>query len=1078
MKPGATTFHSALLQDGTFVQHNYHQARPFASFLPGIAGEHGIPMWVFYCNRGQAITSCGTRDKDGAILAYHPANTAYQRVSVEGFRTFIWSAGEVYEPFRVGAKGARQTLWVRAHELEIEDDNPSLGWRVHVLYFTLPQMPWGALVRWVTLTNTSRRARLVRIADGVARFVPGSVCVADYVHMSNTEAGVIETLTPAPGVLVSRARVIHYDTVTPDFNTTFNYLTTVVTGAGQPQVQMIGDPREIFDEGGDLHMPQAWVARDGRVRRGALRSRGFMPCAFACFARNLPAGSSCTWFSCVGNVAAPRDVTRLRTLLAKPDWLAKKRDENARLIAQIEDRMWTVTSQPTFDYYCRQTYLDNVLRGGLPVSLGRQIFHLYFRKHGDMERDYNWFALEPAYYSQGNANYRDINQNRRADVLFHPPVELTNVRTFFNALQLDGNNPLVYLGTAFALPIDLPTRALPAQLRTLATKFAGALTTPGELARAALQEKLPPPQVLATLLAHARRVDRFGGSDGYWSDHWVYCLDLLENYLAVYPDHAAAALFKDCSYTYHDNPEIMLPRDTRFTLDEARGVVRQHNALTRDPEKAALIAARRDDPTCVRTEHGKGVVYRTTLSEKILSVVAVKMALLDPEELGLEMRGNRPGWNDALNGLPGLIGSSINETAELLRLVRFLHAHLPAHGGISCCVELAELVRDLRASWDASATALARWHARNDALERYLTDTRLGVDGATTTITMDELQETLAMWETVLQSAIRRARDERTGLYHGYFFYNVTQYRVLPGPDGAPRRHDGHPCVWPESFTRVTLPPFLEPQVRVMYVLEGPAAARALHRAVLRSPLYDRTLRMFVLNAPLARITQEIGRANIFPPGWLENQSVWMHMEYKYFFALLRAGLYEQFFAVARDALVPYQPPQRYGRSPLEHASFIASSAHEDRRIHGTGFYARLSGATVEFISMWLELSGAARIFSLDAQGALRARFQPILPAELFTRRAVTRTWESLEGRQTVTIPAHACAFVILGGTLLVYHNPQRRATFGPRAVTPATYHVRMRDGSTCTVAGPWLPTELALRLRTGEVARVDVELR
>jgi len=47
-----------------------------------------------------------------------------------------------------------------------------------------------------------------------------------------------------------------------------------------------------------------------------------------------------------------------------------------------------------------------------PVS-----FNVYSRKHGDLERDYNFFMLSPTFLSQGNGNYRDVNQNRRNDVL-------------------------------------------------------------------------------------------------------------------------------------------------------------------------------------------------------------------------------------------------------------------------------------------------------------------------------------------------------------------------------------------------------------------------------------------------------------------------------------------------------------------------------------------------------------------------------------------------------------------------------------------------------------------------------------
>ena len=59
-----------------FVLANYQQQRPFSSFLPGIAGPLGIPLWVFYVNRGQAIASFGIESKDSPIMEFQPANKA------------------------------------------------------------------------------------------------------------------------------------------------------------------------------------------------------------------------------------------------------------------------------------------------------------------------------------------------------------------------------------------------------------------------------------------------------------------------------------------------------------------------------------------------------------------------------------------------------------------------------------------------------------------------------------------------------------------------------------------------------------------------------------------------------------------------------------------------------------------------------------------------------------------------------------------------------------------------------------------------------------------------------------------
>ncbi len=76
-------------EKGSFSVVNYNYAKPFANFLPGIAGIHGIPLWVFYVNRGQGISSFGVRDKDHSLLQFEAANRAYEETCLRGFRTFL-----------------------------------------------------------------------------------------------------------------------------------------------------------------------------------------------------------------------------------------------------------------------------------------------------------------------------------------------------------------------------------------------------------------------------------------------------------------------------------------------------------------------------------------------------------------------------------------------------------------------------------------------------------------------------------------------------------------------------------------------------------------------------------------------------------------------------------------------------------------------------------------------------------------------------------------------------------------------------------------------------------------------------
>src|SRR4030042_1968559 len=136
---------------GRFARPASPAKRPFASFLPGIAGEFGIPLWVFYVNRGQAIAGFGLEDKDHPLMEFQPAQRAYQSTALRGFRTFLRGSRNgrpwTHEPFSPWtAARAEWNMYVGLNELEIEERRARLGLRVNVLYFLLPGMPFAALV--------------------------------------------------------------------------------------------------------------------------------------------------------------------------------------------------------------------------------------------------------------------------------------------------------------------------------------------------------------------------------------------------------------------------------------------------------------------------------------------------------------------------------------------------------------------------------------------------------------------------------------------------------------------------------------------------------------------------------------------------------------------------------------------------------------------------------------------------------------------------------------------------------------------------------------------------------------------
>ena len=63
---------------GRYIMRDFDRAKPMSSFLPGVGGLWGIPMWAFYVNRGQGLATFGVENKDGGILLFQTAEKTYQ----------------------------------------------------------------------------------------------------------------------------------------------------------------------------------------------------------------------------------------------------------------------------------------------------------------------------------------------------------------------------------------------------------------------------------------------------------------------------------------------------------------------------------------------------------------------------------------------------------------------------------------------------------------------------------------------------------------------------------------------------------------------------------------------------------------------------------------------------------------------------------------------------------------------------------------------------------------------------------------------------------------------------------------
>ncbi len=1080
-----------LENDGAFCIEGYNLTRPWASFFPGIAGLFGIPLWVFYVNRGQCISSFGIRSKDEAIMEFLPANKAYQLTPSQGFRTFIKVKDRTkalfYEPFSpsAGARepGLKNKMVVRPFDLEISEENRKLGLGVSVSYFTVANAPFPALAREMTITNMSRKTKNLEFLDGVSVLVPYGVNNWFLKEMGRTIEAWMTVENLASGVPVYKLTTDPRDTAQVTFVKGAHFYLGFAQGKTAQSTKIIVDPQAVFGNVSDLSLPLVFM-KDKKFRFPKHQvAKNKMPCAFSYATAQLKPGAVMKFSSLIGHVFDVDDIKKYGISRVDENFMRDKRQENQELITAITDRIFTASNNEAFDLYAQQTYLDNVMRGGLPYSVAlnghKKSVYVFSRKHGDLERDYNRFLVAPTYFSEGEGNYRDVNQNRRSDVFFNPLVGEKNVVDFMNLIQLDGYNPLVFKGERFVIGQEtfLKSRAAEALGERDANKLAHILAKPfslGEILRYIEENRIalscPRDEFVKFLLSKASSTQEAVFGEGYWTDHWTYNTDLLESFRAVWPDRVKDLLFEKRDFTYFDAHAFVRPRSERYSIQH--GEARQYHSIFVDDEKNALIQKRRDAKNKVRKAHGDGEVLETTLIDKYLCLVVNKLSTLDPSGAGIEMEADKPNWYDALNGLPGLFGSSLSETFELKRLIlllKSLFSEVPEKKEIAVLTEVAGFFDSLETLLKTDTSDLDFWDRSNTLKEDYRLKVRRGVSGEFRDIPVLRILEFFELALKKLDQGIAKGYDAKTGFYATYFSHKMTRYDNLPDGKG------GH-VVAAKEFKREGLPLFLEGFVHALRTESQ--RAKDIYQAVKKSPLWDKPLKMYKVNASLADESFEIGRAKAFTPGWLENESIWLHMEYKYLLELLKNGLNDEFYENFFQSLVPFQKPGVYGRSILENSSFIVSSAHPDASLHGAGFVARLSGSTAEFLHMWLLMNIGPQPFFLDRNGELALRFNPILCGTLFAKGASLRSYVDIaQERVERFFDTGTYGFLFLGRTLVVYNNPKKKDTFGKKGVRPVSISLYGKEGLMAEVAGDTVKAPYAERVRNGEVNCIEVFL-
>lgn len=1087
-----------------FIIEDYNNSKAFSSFFPAIAGEWGKPMWCYYVNRGQSITCLGTNDKEGAIIEFVAANKAYRQTPTQGFRTFLKVNGEFYEPFKNSPNNKKnnikQTMHINSYKVKLVDTNKTLGIETTVEFYTLANEIFPALMRKLTVKNISEQNLSIECLDGLPIIIPYGTTDWQLKNMSRLAEGWYSGVfySAEKKVPVYKLPVEPQDRpeVIPVIGGNF-YVGYYEQDGKKVMPKYFIDPENIFGEVRNFAYPDVFLeseAKNFNVNPN-LTGKNKTPSGMGYICIDLSNGKELVYHSSVAHATNAKNIDKFTDILLQDNYFEAKESENNKLINKMTSDVFTKSSLQNFDNYCEQNFIDNFLRGGYPLTIGegdnKKVYYTYSRVHGDMEREYNNFVVLAEYYSQGNGNYRDVNQNRRNDIFFNQDLSDDTIVFFMNLIQTDGFNPLKVLGVKFnitnkdsfmsELKENLKQKNNSDKKLENIKQFIKQPVTIGSLFNFIEDNDIElncKKNTLNSLMKNSEKISLANHAEGYWSDHWHYNMDLIEAYLAIFPDKMDKMLFENNSYTFYDDCHLVEPRSNKYVLFE--GVPKQFNSVYKDNEKENLIKTREINPNIARTNFGKGEIYKTNLLNKLLSLLVNKYSSLDPEGIGVEMETDKPNWCDALNGLPGIFGSSTAESLELQRLLELLKKMLSETNNketskVKITEETLDLLNKLNEITKKNLNDFAFWDETHTAKELYREKTRFGLSGNNQEITIAEIKKMIdTMLEKVKKGLDKKNSFNSENVLMSSFEYIPTKYEVIPNKFSK----KGLPCIKVSEFKRKDFPLFLEGPVHYLRLTPGTEEAKSFHSNIMKSGLYDQKLEMLKVNESLKGVDMNIGRITVFTPGWLENESIWLHMEYKYMLELLRNGLSKEFFELSKTALVPFMDPNNYGRSIFENSSFIVSSAHPEPEIHGQGFVSRLSGSTAEFVSMWISMTSGLTPFIMK-NGELALELKPQLPEYLFTTEETEiKSCGCCCENKTVKIEKNSFAFKFLGKTLVIYKNNNRKNVFGDETSAKINkYSITYKDGKEIEVNESIIVGNTAKDIRDGKVSKIIAEL-
>ena len=157
-------------------------------------------------------------------------------------------------------------------------------------------------------------------------------------------------------------------------------------------------------------------------------------------------------------------------------------------------------------------------------------------------------------------------------------------------------------------------------------------------------------------------------------------------------------------------------------------------------------------------------------------------------------------------------------------------------------------------------------------------------------------------------------------------------------------------------------------------------------------------------------------------------------------------------------------------------ASAMKAWAMERGVTHYTHWFHPLTGATAEFISIWFLMTVGNQPFYMK-NNKLCFKFEPVLTGELFTKKMRKVKVYDNEQVEIVTVPKNCFLFKLFEKTIVVYHNPEMKNTFGKNSSCVKQIELTYFNNKKKLIENNILEEPYSHDIRNGNIKRIDVLL-